>query len=329
MKYSFPYTEGTYDYFWDNPKMISHVNDIYFSDNAIFPSARHSKLNDANWDELHQTSEKFKIPLNYVINPAVYDADIYYGNKKEEFIGKINDLKEHGIKAITLNNTLLLRDPEIRQALNRYDLKNSVNNMIVTLEQVQQLVDVVGLETVFLGRDINRNLSEIKRIRAKYPSIKIHLLGNEICYPKCIYKKFCDDMITMASQKDDAAFNRLNELRTTLACDQRNFSLYQKLANNFIYPSHIKHLEPYVDVIKISGRLNPIDSISKALEAYVTGDDSFFLNQMNNGLILPSSYYDYTTDCQNKCSTCSLCDVISLDSPAEQVCTSCGGCDKN
>lgn len=309
--------------------MIKHVNDIYFSDNTIYPSARHSPLEKKHWDELYQISEKLNITLNYVINPSVYDSSIYFGKKKEEFLSKINTLHSYDITSVTLNNTLLLRDPEIRQALSSYELKNSVNNMIVSLEQVQQLVEVVGLQNIFLGRDINRNLDEIKRIRAKYKDIKIHLLGNENCFPQCIYKKFCDDLVTTASQKDDKVFNRLNELRTTLACDQRNFSLYQKLANNFIYPSHIKHLDQYVDVIKISGRLNPIDSVSKAFEAYVTEDDSYFLNQMYNGLILPSSYYDYTLNCKNKCATCGVCEVLSLDSPAEQVCTSCGGCDKN
>ena len=64
MKYSFPYTEGTFDYFWNNPKMIKQVNDIYFSDNTIYPSARHSPLEKKHCDELYQITEKLNITLN-------------------------------------------------------------------------------------------------------------------------------------------------------------------------------------------------------------------------------------------------------------------------
>lgn len=311
MKYSVPYTEGLFEYLWKNPKICRYVNDIYFSDNNIFHSARHSPLNDTHWDEIFQISEMLNIPLNYIINPSVYDPSTYFGEKKEELSEKIKHLQDKDITIITFNNTMLLKDKIIRDSLNDYTIKNSVNNMITSLEQVQYLVEIIGLKHIFLGRDINRNLNEIKRIKTHYPDITLHLLGNEICTPHCVYKTFCDDLICTASQKGNLTFNILNEYRTSVACDLRNFSLYQKLSNNIIYPSQVKEYDPYIDVIKISGRLNPLKTITDTFEAYVNQDNTYFLNQMYNGLILPLSYYDYTLNCKNRCTTCSVCDKIA------------------
>jgi len=313
MKYSFPYCEGTFDYLWKNPKLCRYVNDIYFSDNKIFHSARNSPLTKDHWDELYDISEKLNIPLNYIMNPSVYDPSIYFGEQKEHLASKIKLLKTVDVTIITFNNTMLMNDHLIKKALEPYEVKNSVNNMVINLEQVKELVEVVGLKSIFLGRDINRNMSEIKRIHSytKDKGIKLHLLCNENCYPSCVYKVFCDDLICTASQKGDRTFNELNEYRSTVACDQSKFSLYQKLANNIIYPSQVKHYEDYIDVIKISGRLNPIDHISQVFEAYVNEDNTYLVDQMYNGLIIPQGYYDYTLNCKNKCASCSVCDKIA------------------
>jgi len=244
------------------------------------------------------------------MNPSVYDAHVYFLEKKQELADKIKKLAEHDVTIITFNNTMLMNDPVIKDALAGYEVKNSVNNMVTTLEQVKELVEVAGLKSIFLGRDINRNMTEIKRIRKHYPDVKLHLLGNENCYPGCIYKPFCDNLICSASLEGDLTFNQLNEYRTTVACDQSKFSLYQKLANNIIYPSQIKHYAEYVDVLKISGRLNPIEKISKVFEAYVNEDNTYMVETIYNGLIIPDSYYDYTLDCKNKCATCSVCNRV-------------------
>jgi len=311
MKYSLPYTEGTFKYLWNNPKLIRHVSDVYFSDNTIFHSARHSPLEKKHWDELFEISEKLNIPLNYILNPSVYDPNVYYGEDKHKFISRIKLLKTVDISIVTFNNTMLMKDPIIKKALEPYEVKCSVNNQITSLEQVVELVEVIGIKNIFLGRDINRNLSEIEKIRNHYPTIKINLLGNENCLPKCVYKTFCDDLICTASQQGNKTFNELNEYRTEFACNQKNFSLYQKLANNRIFPSQIKYYQPYVDVIKIAGRFNPIEHISKVFEAYVNEDNSYFLNQIYNGLIIPHDYYDYTLNCKNKCATCNVCNKIA------------------
>jgi len=313
MKYSFPYCEGTFKYLWDNPHLVRHVNDVYFSDNSIFPSARNSPLTKDHWNELYDISEKLNIKLNYIMNPSVYDPSIYFGTQKQELAVKIKKLAEKDVSVITFNNTMLMNDHVIWEALIAYEVKNSVNNMITSLEQVKELVEKVGLSSIFLGRDINRNMTEIKRIKKHYPDVKLHLLCNENCYPGCVYKTFCDNLICSASQEGDLTFNQLNEYRTTVACDQSEFSLYQKLANNIIYPSQVKHYEEYIDVIKISGRLNPIDHISKVFEAYVNEDNTYMLETIYNGLIIPPSYYDYTLDCKNKCASCSVCDKIAED----------------
>ena len=75
----------------------------------------------------------------------------------------------------------------------------------------------------------------------------------------------------------------------------------------------MKHYEPYIDVIKISGRLNPIEQISQLFEAYVNEDNAYVLKQMYNGLIIPQEYYDFTLNCKNRCATCNVCDKIAED----------------
>lgn len=315
MKYSLPYTKNIFEYLTSNEEVLPLIEDIFFSDDAIFPSSRLSQLHSSEWEEITKI-KGLGVKLNYVLNPTVWDNKFYTPSGKIDFIKNILKLRKLGIDAITINNTMLLRDKDIRKSIEGLTVKNSVNNMVVSLDQVMFYVEELKLSHIFLGRDINRNLDEIKKISdyAKPRGVVLHALANEFCFSKCAYKLFCDSLISQI-YKNPIEFDSLNSKRKTLACGD-NWEISKYLKCGVIYPQQIPVLSEYIDILKLGGRLNSISSLKFTLDAYLKGTDtslSKLINQKVEGCDLklsdlPKAYFEKTLNCKNQCHACKYCD---------------------
>lgn len=317
MKYSLPYARKIFDYLNENKILLNKVSDVFFSDDAFFPSSRLSQLNFSDWEELIRIKREFNIGLNYVLNPTVWGNKVYSPIGKIEFLKNIDKLKKRGVDTITLNNTMLLNDKDIRKILEGFTLKNSVNNQIINLEQVMFLVEELNLNHIFLGRDINRNLDEIKKISnyAKPKGVVLHILANEFCLNRCPYKLFCDSLISQTYQCIDEA-NKLNDKRKSLSCGD-NWKISEYLKCGVIYPKQIPILSEYVDIFKIGGRLSNIATLRLTLDAYLKEEDTLLTNIINNERVsgyglklseLPEVYLEKTLNCKTQCHSCKYCE---------------------
>lgn len=318
MKFSLPYISNILSYFRENENYLHKVNDVFFSDDSIFPSSRKSPLRKEHWEELSEIHKNYGIQLNYVLNPTVWENSTYSASGKIRILKNLDTLKKNNVSIITLNNTLLLNDPVIRKALSVFTLKNSVNNMITSLDQVMFFVEDLGIKSIFLGRDINRNLDEIKKISsyAKKEGVVLHALVNEFCLNRCPYKFFCDSIISQA-YKDSEDFNSLNNKRKTLSCGD-DWPLKKYLKSAVIYPRQVEILGEYVDIFKIGGRLNDLSRLRPTLDAYLLGKDVLLTQLINQKVSfdklrvsdIPEFYFSKTLNCKSLCRSCNFCESI-------------------
>ena len=319
MKYSLPYTVNLFNYLDDNKDAMPLVNDIYFSDDSLFPSSRVSNFSEPHWEEITNIKKSFGVGLNYVLNPTVWENKFYTPRGKIEFIRHIEKLKNNGVDILTLNNTLLLNDKDLRSSLNGMILKNSVNNLITSLEQVIFLAEELKLTHIFLGRDINRDYDEIRKISkySKARGITLHALVNEFCFNKCNYKLFCDSIVSQGYKEDPVSYTKLDSKRKTLGSGD-NWDISKYLKCGIIYPKQVPEVSKYIDIFKISGRMRHISTLRLTLDAYLKGSDVLYTDlishRVDTGSIklsdLPEDYLEKTMNCKSQCHVCKYCDAV-------------------
>jgi collagenase-like PrtC family protease len=325
MKYSIPYTKNIYNFIAnlsENNKL--QISDMYFSDNK-FASNRGIKFNPEYWDEIKAIKETYDIPLHYVINPSVYDNNIYMGNELHNLINLLWSVYDSGCTILTFNNSFLMRNPEFRQNIPPIKIKPSVNNKIITLENVEFFYNEMGIKDFILDRSLNRNFDELERIYewTKNKDISLTLLANEGCLPNCMWKQHCDNLISQYHKNEANEVAELQKLHSNILCAGHfKYNPSDVLKSPFIPPNAIKFYEGKIDVIKIAGRMASIDILSKVILIYMNNKNNnplYEFLQTNTDLTYKNIYFseleDYnfsqkTLNCKNKCSTCDFCDTV-------------------
>lgn len=333
MKFSLPYTPGLLDYLEDSPQTVTdQVHDIYFSDPNINPTARHfhdTDFVDDMWDDLKILKDDYDIKMNYTMNSSVWKNSVYQEEGKTMLIENLRDVWNNGCTMLTINNLLLLRDPEFRETIPPFKIKLSVNNKVSTLDEVKWLYDHVHLDHFILDRSVNRNLDEIKRIHewSSTKNIKLTLLAQEGCITKCPFKSTCDNMVSTFHDYEEHEVNDLRIQHSLKFCDGH----YQSnpadvLKSPWISPAGLVIYEDYIDYIKLAGRNVDINILSVSLDAYFNRDSNIsiadlfashhysdtiktvYINELEE-----KNFTAQTSNCKNRCASCDYCDRV-LDS---------------
>jgi len=325
MKYSIPYTPGLYDIIQrmtDENKL--KINDVYFSDNQLSSNRKFSFDTDY-WIELKRIKNDFNIKLHYVINSSVYDNASYFQEGQHKLISILWNIYNDGCTYLTYNNSFMLRIPEFRQKIPPFKIKPSINNKIMTLENVEFYYTNMNIKDFILDRSLNRNYDELKRIYewTKDKDISLSLLANEGCIPNCIWKQHCDNLISQFSKNTEDDQKHLVKIHTDTLCG-RHYTEQPAdyLKSPWIPPNAIQYYEDIIDVIKIGGRMIAPNVLERMLDVYFNNRHDDFVY----GLILTSSPQEYkqiylaelednnysgkTLNCKNKCSECNFCDLV-------------------
>lgn len=325
MKYSIPYTPGLLDLLLENKEIVGdQISDIYFSDNK-FATNRYFKWDDRYWDELNDISEEFNCKLHYIVNPSVYDNEFYLDEGVGKFIDMLTEAWEQGARWLTFNNSIALRNGEIRTKIPAYVIKNSVNNKINSLEQAVFWHKEMFINDLIIDRSLNRDLDELSVISqyAKENGLSITLLANEGCLPNCTWKQHCDNMISQYHKADINQANSVQKIHNVLACTahyERNPA--DTLKSPFIMPNNVEAYEPYADCIKIAGRMTDLPVLWTILESYFlrTGNINlykFFSTKIDEvwssvtfNDLLELNFDQKTSTCKNKCASCNFCERV-------------------
>lgn len=333
MKFSLPYTPGLIDYIENSSEHVqTQINDIYFSDPAINPTARHfhdTDFVDGMWDDLKILKEEYGIEMNYTMNSSVWKNSVYQDEGKQLLIDNLRTVWNHGCTMLTFNNLLLLRDTEFRETIPAFKIKLSVNNKVSTLDEVKWLHEHVYLDYFILDRSVNRNLDEIKRIHewSKNNNVKLTLLAQEGCITKCPFKSTCDNMVSTFHDYDEHEVNDIRLQHSLKFCDAH----YQDnpadvLKSPWISPAGLELYEDYIDYIKLAGRGVDIDTLKTSLNAYfdrsadISLADLFAshhysetIKSININELEERNFSGQTANCRNRCASCDYCDK-ALDS---------------
>jgi collagenase-like PrtC family protease len=329
MYFSLPYVAGISDYVDSLPKEKRQlITDIYFSDTRLSTSARYAwyendDIDNTKWLELLDIKHKHGIEPQYVINPSVWNNDVYTTGM-QGFINVLDKVWSAGCRWLTLNNPLLLRMPEFRDNIPPFNIKLSINNHISTLEEVQFTHDTIGINHLILDRSINRNIDELKRICtwAKTANITITLLAQEGCIVKCQWKNTCDNMISTHHLHDKHEVNDTQNIHTLHLCTRYyNDRPADVLKSPWILPSMLNMYTGLVDCIKLSGRERLLAQIKDSFDAYLYRSNNIQLNKiipkcsnMIGGMNL-LNLEEHAADskwinCKNRCADCDFCDKI-------------------
>jgi collagenase-like PrtC family protease len=326
MKYSLPYAPGLYDIITELPDDTRlKIDDIYFSDPSKSISNRDIKFSPEYWDEIKRIKDDFGIKLNYVVNSAVYDNDIYSASGVDHMLRLFYSVWREGCEVITFNNTVLLRDETFFGNLPPMVVKTSTNNKIGTLESVKFCFENIGLRHFILDRAINRNLEELQRVHewTKERNITLTVMANEGCLPSCVWKQHCDNLISQYPKQQPAEVQELQMWHKNHLCTmhyQRNPA--DTLKSPFITPAGLKLFEPYADSVKIVGRMIDKKRLKTLVTAYMYGNSSFSLydffattHHVGYRTIYFSDletlgYSEKVSTCRNQCVTCNFCDKV-------------------
>lgn len=191
-------------------------------------------------------------------------------------------------------------------------------------------------EKIILDRSLNRNRAGLQNmsdyLRRNYPQLQIEVLVNEGCLHHCPYKINHDILISFANDSQ-----MTNQIHLQKAMQEGNLQkineeygcskyLRQKpediLKIPFLRPEDIIHVENYVDILKISGKILGRDFVEKCFAAYqerkwegnlldlldaagAIRGDYYIFNDM-----FPRKFYPKLASCGATCSVCTFCPDI-------------------
>jgi hypothetical protein len=192
-----------------------------------------------------------------VPHEVVFDYDT-----RQQFVEWIGSYYDRGLRSCTISSPHIMRTGELQQRCPDMRWKSTVNQIVA---DAQQLIDYayLGYNTILLDRSLNRNIKELKRIRAaqdylnsKNPQKKLltSLLVAEACIYNCPFKKEHDAVgeiisteyfkgpadITCNGWRGSEAFRQLPRAGINLVAST------QDTLNQFV---------ELVDIFKYSGRL--------------------------------------------------------------------------
>lgn len=320
-RFSLPYTPGIMTVLDQLP--VDQISDIYFSDNN-FGSARALVLDDENYQELLAIRKWHGIKLHYLVNGNYYANDFYE---------KIGDVVQHvsklDVDMLTLNNTYIMRDQVVMNAFRTattrgVEIKNSVNNIVKTVKDVKFYVEQLGITHVIVDRALNRDLDELRAIRAyaNKHDVKITMLVNEGCIVGCAWKNFDDMMIAQTNKQSNVQVIKFvhNELGCTRHFEQMPS---EYLKTGFTLPTDLARFDGLVDVIKIAGRGVALEKWITMCKAYMYGDGNVSLKYLlstrpapqlmdvTSNMLDDQNFSRITENCKNVCGDeCTLCDNV-------------------
>lgn len=190
-----------------SPSYLENIHDVYFGKYFYYEyngqrkrcgNAMGVEASDAQIDYLFKIQEEFGIEISLtfntveVPNEVVFDHDI-----RAQFVEWIGSYYDRGLRSCTMSSEHIMRTGELQARCPDMRWKSTVNQIVA---DAQQLIDYayLGYNTILLDRSLNRNIKELKRIRAaqnylnsKNPAKKLltSLLVAESCIYRCPFKK--------------------------------------------------------------------------------------------------------------------------------------------
>ena len=207
----------------------------------------------------------------------------------------------------------------------------SINFCIDKMEKLIAVIDLIAgcgflpPGKITVDRYLNRRPAELamlsKKIKYRYPTMKIELLVNEGCLNHCPFRPTHEAIISAANNAaSQEECHDTHHLNRELAClQQLSDSPHRIFASPFVRPEDVLRLQASADLIKLSGRTLGTHFAKQTVEAYIHGrfqgnllellDASHWLANhwdiYNSGL--PDDFFTILSTCDQDCLVCTKC----------------------
>ncbi len=313
-KYSIGYNQ--------DPKMLelldayaNRIDSLYFPMPPTYLTSGRNRPIEKNYKTnirtVIKTCEKHGIDSQILLNATCEGALCANTSHMKKVTDYLKTLAGIGLKSAAITNPFYIT--EIKKSIPQLELHSSINCYTSNLEQALYLKDM-GIDVLTIDRDINRNLSLIKKIK-KETGLKIKLLANEGCLSNCPFRKM--HFNSLAHRVPDKQF-LIRSCITIISKDPAKIFHIP-----FIRPEDIKHYKSFVDHFKLATRTLPTSQIETTLKAYIdeqyNGDllDILDMTSMkcyftfiNNKVLDKLKYFENMQKCTLDCKSCNYCETL-------------------
>ena len=278
-------------------KYKKDIYEVYFSF-GDFPNGRNSQLNQKGmlpWEAQSKQTEDLKrlslenIALNLLFNATCYGKD----SLSRAFFEKVGDAVDFiktafGLKSVTTTSPVIAAF--IKNNFEGIDVRASVNMCIGSIEGMEYVKD--SFDSFYLKRELNRDFSEIKKLKAWCDSNgkTLYALANSGCLNNCSAHTFHDNLVSHEGEISamDNGFVFEGVCRKYLK-NRDNLSKILEYTS-FIRPEDVYLYEGLFPALKLATRVN--EKPAKILEAYIekkrfTGSALALLEPNHTGAIYP------------------------------------------
>lgn len=339
---------------YDN-EYIEFINSNQENIHSVYFSMPVGRVSDARILSNEINIVNFNIFLNHIprhikkyvtLNGRYTPIDLYSNNNIQNTILNLKILYESGnlsgLIFVDFYYILLLSriDPEF---INQLELIPSINCYIDSIEKFHTYMKYISPlsitrpSKIILDRSLNRNIKKLESIvvgiKSYDPDLKIEILANEGCMYQCPFKINHDICISLVNDRSVGGIIYLNGKLTNNDFDfqniNQNYGCLNYLTYNpvdilkspFIRPEDISKY-PFVDIIKLSGKVRPFNYLQKSFTAYNSGKyDKNLLDLLDSVSIFnekyymfndqfPKDFFERTTSCNKNCQSCKYCDKV-------------------
>lgn len=303
-----------------------------------FHDSRHRSGDPTHIGDVVALLKQLPIPRKYLlVNSRIQEPQHYL---KDETLRRFVTVLEHLRREDVLDGLVVadfyfvrsLSDAS-RDVVHQLEAVPSVNCMIDSFDKLTAIHELLEsthfkpFQKINLDRSLNRNLEQLaatsQQCRARFPGVKLALLGNEGCIYQCPFKPAHDCIISIARMGAGLDTFRLHD---ELGC-MRHFQRHPAkiFKSPFIRPEDVDFYSDWVDIVKLCGRTLGPDFLIKTVGAYLGRSfhgnlleilDALewaepFLNIANQDL--PVDFHRQLTSCSKDCSSCSYCQDLLAD----------------
>lgn len=298
-----------------------NANNYGASEKPILNNSKQIKL-------LSSMASLYKTGLNLLINsPSLFFSDF------EELKEKVMSIK--GINTITLSDPIAVKT--FVKEFPNIDIQASFIMNLNSIEKIEQFSAMGGGTVVLPGiflRDINK-LEELKKLKERYPKLKVKMIANLDCAQDCIYLP-SHYLVGMFRGFDIQPGNIYNDQ----PC-YRPVSPAEFIKIPFIRPEDLDFYRKngFADSFKLIYRSSPTAMLEKVYNAYFSGeyggnlfdiipthcDDYECARDIDMKVNLkmdipeyfcdnrkfPADFIEKVTSCGRKCHQCNYCMEIA------------------
>lgn len=216
--------------------------------------------------KMHQLGVKF----DYLLNPTCLGNTEFTYSGRKKIRQLLNSLYNIGVNTLTISIPLLIEIA--KENFPSFEVNTSVLSSIDSLEKVKFYKDI-GADRITLDPDIYRNFSLLKKIRKKFPQIKLQVLANGTCLFRCPMKSYHSNVTSHFSQKLEG--RSFSDFIPPFSFNERCMLIrlqnpVEFIKSCWIRPEDVKiYSDIGINYFKIAGREFPAKIILKQVSAYL------------------------------------------------------------